>query len=97
MPNKTIPILGFSCAAVFTAYLALVIAAIFFATWETKLSAAAADAESRIAALETDYYDAIAVLNNTNVASAGFARPDRVDYVAENGKPTVTFAPKATR
>lgn len=96
MPNKTIPILGFSCGAVFTAYIALVIAAIFFATWETQLAAAAGDAESRIAALETEYYDAIADLNTTNVASAGFGHPSRVEYVAENGKPTVTLAPKIT-
>lgn len=97
MPNKTITILSFSCGAVFTAYLALVIAAIFFATWETKLAASAGDTESRIAALETEYYDAIATLNGTNIASAGFHKPEHVEYVAENGKPTFTFAPKSTR
>lgn len=97
MPNRSITILGFSCATVFTAYIGLVIATVFFATWETQLAASAGDAESRIAALETEYYAAIASLNSTNVASAGFGRPARVEYVAENGKPTFTFAPKATR
>lgn len=97
MPNRLIPILSVSCGAVFAGYIALVAATVFFAAWETDLSLSARDAESRIAALETEYYDAIATLNNTDVASAGFHTPGKVEYVAANGKPTFTFAPSATR
>ncbi len=93
MPNKTLTILGFSCAAVFAAYIVLVIATVFFATWETELASSAGEAEARISALETEYFDAIARLSETNVASAGYHQPDRVEYVAANGKPTFTLAP----
>ncbi len=97
MPNRLIPILSLSCATLFVAYVALVIATIFFAALETKLAASMRDAESRIASLETEYYDAIEKLNSTNVASAGFHQPRSVEYVAANGKPTVTFAPSVSR
>jgi hypothetical protein len=82
---------------VFAVYVALVVSAIFFATWQTQLSKSATDVESRISVLETEYYDAIAKLNSTDVALAGFGHPAHVDYVAASGKPTVTFVPKATR
>ncbi|HRH24483.1 MAG TPA: hypothetical protein PK109_02760 [Candidatus Paceibacterota bacterium] len=98
MPHKTIPILGFSCALLFAGYIVLVIATVFFATWETELASSASLTESRIAALETEYFDAIATLSETNVASAGYNHPERVEYVAANGKPTFTLAPTpATR
>lgn len=97
MPNKCITILGLSCGAVFAAYVGLVIATIFFASWETQLAASAGDAEARIAALETQYYDGISALNSTNIASAGYTHPAHVEYVAESGSPTFTFAPNATR
>ena len=95
MPNKIIPILGLSCAAVFAGYIVLVIATVFFATWETELASSASLAESRIAALEAEYFDAIAVVSTTNVASAGYHAPERVEYVAANGNPTFTLAPSA--
>lgn len=96
MPNRLIPILSLSCTAVFVAYIALVFATIFFASLETELSASMREAESRIASLETEYYDALATINATNVAAAGFHRPERVEYVAANGKPTVTLAETAS-
>jgi hypothetical protein len=97
MPNRLIPVLSLSCATLFAVYVALVVATIFFAALETKLSASMRDTESRISSLETEYYDAIAKLNDTNVLSAGYHQPLSVEYVAANGKPTFTFAPSTTR
>lgn len=97
MPNRFITFLGFSCGTLFAAYAALLIATIFFASWQTGLAASVGDTEERIAALETEYFSAIAVLNTTDVASAGFHTPSRVGYVAEAGSPTFTLAPKTTR
>lgn len=97
MSNRLVPILSLLCGVVCSAYIVLVIATIFFATWQTELSLSVRTTESRISVLETEYYDAITKLNTTNVASAGFIAPIQVEYVSASGKPTVTFVPTATR
>ena len=97
MPNRLIPILSLACGSTFVVYVVLVIATIFFASLETQLSASGRETESRISSLETEYFEAIAKLHTTNVVSAGYNNPVRVEYVAASGKSTVTFAPSATR
>lgn len=92
MPPKTIAILSFSCGTVFVAYLALMLATVFFAAWENTLAASARDAETRIAVLEAEYFAAIDSLQATDLAHIGLAEPSRVEYVAEVGAPAVTRA-----
>lgn len=92
MPPKTIAILSLSCGSLFTAYIALMIATVFFATWQTGLAAAARDAETRIAALETEYFEAIDTLGAADMHAKGLGEPARVQYVAANGTPSVTRA-----
>lgn len=92
MPPKTIALLSVSCGSVCAAYLALMIAAVFFAAWENTLSSSARDAEMRIAALETEYFAAIDTLQGADLATIGLAEPSRVEYVAEAGTPAVTRA-----
>ncbi len=92
MPPKSIAILSLSCGAVFAAYLALIVATVFFATWQSGLSAAARDSEARIAALETEYFAAIDALQATDLSHVGLHEPTKVEYVAANGTPAVTRA-----
>lgn len=92
MPPKTIALLSFSCGTVFAAYIALMIAAVFFAAWENTLAASAREAETRIAALEAEYFAAIDTLQAADLSHIGLAEPSRVEYVAEAGAPAVTRA-----
>lgn len=97
MSNRLIPLLSISCSILIGVYLVLVATTIFFAAWETKLSASVRASESRIVALETEYYAAIDAINTTNLASAGYTRPKSVEYVNQTGSPTVTFAGTSAR
>lgn len=96
MPNRLITYLGFSCGTLFAAYAALLIATIFFATWQTGLAASMRESEARVMALETEYYEAIAQLNATDVSAIGFYTPSKTEYVAEAGSPTFTLAETKT-
>lgn len=92
LPSKTITVLSIGCGALAVAYVALVAATIFFATIRTDLMLSMRTMESSVAALETEYYDAIARLSATDVAAAGFVDPVAVEYVAAAGAPAVTRA-----
>lgn len=92
MHERIIPVLSYTCATAFAGYLALLVMAVLFASSQTALSAAAREAESRVGALETEYYAAIGALNSTDAVGAGLVTPTRVEYVAEDGTPTVTRA-----
>lgn len=92
MPKNAIAILSLSCGASFAAYLLLVLATVFFASMQTGLALEAREAESRIAALETEYYGAIDRLSGADLASAGLGNPKKVEYVSLHGAPAVTRA-----
>ncbi len=92
MPSKTLTILAVVNAVLFAGYVACIATAIFFATLRTELSAAVREAETRVGALETDYYQAIARLNATDIGSIGYVTPNQVVYIALDGTPTFTRA-----
>ena len=92
MPKATVAVLSYSSLAAFVGYLALIATTVFFASVENSLSLEAREAESRIALLETEYYDAIEDLSATDLGSAGLTDPSRVTYVSEDGAPAVTRA-----
>ncbi len=89
---KLIPALSAACALALTAYLGLLATAVLFAASQTELAASVREAESRVGALETQYYAQIASLNEIDAASIGLVLPERVEYVALDGTPTVTRA-----
>jgi hypothetical protein len=88
-----IPILAFFSAVVFIAYIALVIAAVVFANAQTTLSAEVRDRQTRISALEMQYYGDISRISDTNVASLGYRAPVKAQYVEAVGSPAVSLAP----
>lgn len=92
MPSKTITALSVLSICMLVAYVACIATAMFFATVRTELSASVRQVETRVGALETDYYDAITRLNAMDVTSIGYVTPDDVEYVALDGSPTVTRA-----
>lgn len=92
MPKNTVAILSLSCGVSFTAYVALMITAMFFAGLQTGFARESRDAEARIAALETEYYDAISRISDSNLAALGLASPSRTAYVSADGRPTFTRA-----
>lgn len=92
MPKNTITILSVTCGVLVFMYVALIGVAIFFATLRTELGAEVRQAETRVAALETKYYEAIAKLNATDVTALGYVSPTQVGYVALDGTHTVTRA-----
>lgn len=92
MPKKTLTYLSISCGALLVGYVALIGTAIFFATLRNELSAELRLAETRVAALETRYYDAIKKLNQTDVVAIGYVTPGQVAYVSLDGTSAVTRA-----
>lgn len=91
MANNAIRILSFSCAALVAVYLLLVAAAVSFAAWRTDLTRSLSDTESRVAVLESQYYEAIAQLSTTDPASVGLVAPRAVGYVTDQGATVVSF------
>lgn len=92
MPDRTITILAATSGVLFAAYVALVGVTVYFATIRTELSLSVRDLESEVAALETEYYNAISELSVTDTALLGFVTPSEVDYVAQGGEPALTRA-----
>lgn len=92
MPKHTITIVGSTVFTLFMGYVALVGVAVFFATLRTDLSSKMGALESEVAALETQYYDAISRLGAADVYAEGFVVPLEVSYVSFGGEPTLTRA-----
>lgn len=92
LPNRSITFLLLGCGALVAAYVALVATTIFFASVRTDLMGEVRELESSVAALETQYYDAISTLSATDVGAAGYVTPLAVEYVASAGAPAVTRA-----
>ena len=92
LPNRTITFLSVGCGALVAAYVALVAVTVFYATVRTDHMMEARSMESRVAALETEYYDSISRLSATDVTAEGYVTPQAVEYVAALGAPAVTRA-----
>jgi hypothetical protein len=90
MPSRALHRLSYACLVLVAAYIALFATALFFASIRSSLSAELRERESAVAALETEYYDAISKLQGSDYVSAGFTSPVAVDYVAEGGDTAVT-------
>jgi hypothetical protein len=92
MPSRTLHYLSYACLALVAAYIALFATTLFFASVRSGLAAELRERESSVAALETDYYDAISRLNAGNYVSFGLVSPVAVEYVSEGGTTAVTRA-----
>ena len=92
MPNKTLTYLSISGIVLLVLYVGLIGTAIFFATLRTELSASLRETETRVGALETEYYQALSRLNATDVESIGYVTPVNVAYIARDGVSAVTRA-----
>ena len=57
-----------------------------------ELTAQVRASEIRVGALETEYYQAMSRIDESEIASRGFVTPHNVNYVAVDGTPTLTRA-----
>ncbi len=92
MPSRTIQYLAYACVTLVAAYIALFATTLFFASVRSGLAAELRERESVVAALETDYYDAISRINAGDYVSLGLVSPVAVEYVTEGGDTAVTRA-----
>ncbi len=94
MPDRIIPALGFSCGALATTYLVLMVMTIFFATWQTEAMNSVRLSEGQIGNLETSYYAAMDHASALSPATLGFVTPTRIAFVpsASNASAGLSFA-----
>jgi len=92
MSDKLIPVLGAATISLIGVYVTLVVATIYFATWQTQGLAQIRDIEGTISSLESEYYAAIAQINRTDPSTYGLAAPVAVRYVTAVNGTNVTFA-----
>lgn len=90
MPDRTISILGWSCAALGAAYLTLVIVTVSMAAWQTELAVSVHETEGDIAELESRYYDAVALIDTADPASLGLVAPANVTYAVKAPAPSLS-------
>lgn len=92
-PRRLAPVLGLFCGIVFAVYVALILATIYFASAETRTSAALRSAEDHIATMESSYYAAIGSISSADVSARGFRQPVKAQYVSAAGSASaVSFA-----
>ncbi len=84
--------LGAAAIALCAAYIGLVVATIFFAALQTKLADTMQSTQTEIAALESSYYDSVAMLDATDPRTLGFVKPSRVEFVAAAAAPSLSLA-----
>jgi len=92
MSDKLIPVLSATSVLLIGVYVTLVVTTIYFATWQTQGHAQMREVEGTIAALETEYYDAISRINSTNPVEHGLSAPVAVRYVTAVKSANVSFA-----
>jgi hypothetical protein len=92
MPDRLIPILSLAVGALVTAYVSLVVVTIFYATWQTQLVSSTRQSQAAIADQETQYYDSIARIDQTDPLAAGYVKPKQISYVTAAAVPGLTFA-----
>ncbi len=84
--------LGASLCGMVAIYIALVIATIFLANWQTEMIGRVNDAEASIGVLEAQYYEAIARMNAEDPAQYGFVLPSKKVFARAADAPSVTRA-----
>lgn len=92
MSDRIIPVLTWTALVLACTYIALIVATISFATWQTQQLAEIREVESRIATIESSYYEAIARINRTDPSVHGLSEPRSVRYVTAVSGTNVTFA-----
>lgn len=82
MPSATVRILGVSCASLGAAYLALIVATIFFATLRTDYVAQMTALEARVSSLESRYLGDLAIIQSLDPQTLGYAAPKTERFVS---------------
>ncbi|MBU2103405.1 hypothetical protein KKD81_00960 [Patescibacteria group bacterium] len=90
MPDRTISILGYSCAALVVAYLALIIVTVSLAAWQTDLAVEVHVTEGKIAQLENTYYAMVSEIDAANPSSLGLVAPSSVSYAVKAPAPALS-------
>lgn len=85
MRNRIKLTLSYCAAGLFAVYLTLIVATVYFATWQTELAHSIRETEMAIGELETSYYKAISQLNGVDPYSVGFVTPSTIGYVVDTG------------
>lgn len=91
MPNRTIPVLASLAGVLTLCYLCLVVLTVSHAAWQTSLGVAVQETEAELAALESAYYDAVAVIDTTHPSALGLTEPAGVSYASAASAPSVTL------
>ncbi len=94
MSDRLIPILSLSCGTLATSYVGLMIATIFFATWQSGAVSSLRLTESQIGNLESTYYQTMNKATALKPSELGFVSPARVQYVpqAQDASAGLSFA-----
>ncbi len=92
MPDKTVRMLSYVAVGLVVSYIGLVIATVYFATWQTSLAASVRATEGSIATLETSYYAAMARVTSTDPHALGLVAPNAVHYATEEAPASLTYA-----
>lgn len=92
MPDRLVPMLVLSCAALAALYVGLMVTTILFATLQTQLASSIRDTQAAIADLETSYYQSIGKLDSTDPYAVGYVHPAQVVYVTMSAMPDLSFA-----
>lgn len=91
MPNRTIPVLGYSIAALIATYLVLVVVTVTLAAWQTNLAMEVHETEQEIARLESRYYAMVAEIDRTDPGVRGLVKPAAVTYAASASAPAFSL------
>ncbi|MFZ1987834.1 MAG: hypothetical protein WAV21_02255 [Minisyncoccia bacterium] len=92
MPDRFVSLLGATFAGVVTLYVSLVVVTICFASIQTDLAGSIHDTEASIGSLESEYYQAIAALNEMDPATLGFSMPTKKLYAVSAPVPALSRA-----
>ena len=82
MSDRLIPALSISCGTLTVLYMTLMVATIFFASWETESVSAVRSIQGQIGNLEANYYTALNSASTLNPETLGFVTPSQVKYVS---------------
>lgn len=91
MPSKTVPVLGYSIAALVATYLVLIVVTVSMAAWQTNLAMEVHETEADIARLESRYYDMVADIDRRDPATLGLVKPRAISYATTQAAPAFTL------
>ncbi len=91
MPKLTLPVLGYSAAALIATYLVLIVVTVSMAAWQTNLAMEVHETEADIARLESRYYDMVAQIDRTDPATRGLVAPKAISYATTQAAPAFSL------